>query len=137
MKQVDYLPHAEISWLAEINAVQVKWLQLHMSLDRFKEITNTVLEMMTINKSSIWIANQYDSEGAIRKEILKYMTTEMVEIAVGKYGVKLVLTVMPKVKGLTSLSTKRWIGDVQKLDAVTMVNFGTLEDCKQWILENQ
>lgn len=137
MKEANYPPHAEISWLEDVNAVQVKWLQLHMTLERFKEITGAVLEMMALHNSSISIANQYDSEGAINKVLLEYMTNDLVEISVNKYGVTRVLTVMPKSLGLASLSTKRWIGDVQKKDTVTMASFVNIEDCIEWIKENE
>jgi hypothetical protein len=136
MKQAKFSPYAEIFWLEDINAVQIKWNKLHMSLDKFKEITDKVLQMISINKSSIWIADQYDSEGALNKKIIEFITNELVGDAVENYGVKLVLTIMPKQVGLSSLSAKRWMGEVQKMEAFTMANFTTLDDCKEWVREN-
>jgi hypothetical protein len=136
MKKVDFSPYVELFWLEDVKAVQVKWGQLHLSLDKFKEITDTILEMISINKSCIWIVDQYDSKGAFKKEVLEYITNELVGVAVGTYGVKYVLTVMPNEMGMSSLSAKRWMGEVQKMDAFTMGNFGTLESCKKWISAN-
>jgi hypothetical protein len=60
----------------------------------------------------------------------------LVGVAVGTYGVKYVLTVMPNEMGMSSLGAKRWMGEVQKMDAFTMGNFGTLGSCKKWINAN-
>jgi hypothetical protein len=48
MKKVDFSPYVELFWLEDVKAVQVKWGQLHLSLDKFKEITDTILEMISI-----------------------------------------------------------------------------------------
>jgi hypothetical protein len=120
MEKIDFSPYAEIFWLEDVNAVRVKWSQLHISLEEFKEITEAVFKMITKTKSCIWIVDQYDSKSAFKKEVLEYVTNELVGLAVGKYGVKYVLTVMPNEMGISSLSAKRWSGEVQKMDAFTM-----------------
>lgn len=137
MKQASFSPYAELVWLEDVNAIQLKWKQLHMSLEQFKEITDKALQMIAANKSITWIADQYDSVGVFSKEIIEYITNELVGIGVTQYKIELVLTIMPKKVGLSSLSTKRWMGDVQKMEAFTMANFANIEDCKEWILENK
>ena len=136
MKEAKFSIYAEISWVEEINAIQVKWNKLHMTLDKFKEITDTALRMILMKRSSIWIANQYDSEGVFSREVVEYISNELVGVAVWNYGVKLVLTIMPKQVGLSSLSTKHWIGQVQRKEAFTMAEFANLEDCRKWVQEN-
>ncbi|MBL4648766.1 MAG: hypothetical protein JKY03_03475, partial [Aureispira sp.] len=48
MKHAKFPPYAELSWLADINAIEVKWNKLYMTLEEFKEITDTVLKMLAI-----------------------------------------------------------------------------------------
>ena len=137
MKSSNFPPYAKIIWLEDINAIQLKWEELHMPLEQFKEITDFALNIMSENKGTTWIADQYDSKGAFKTDVIEYITNELVGIGVAKYGIKLVATIMSKQSGLSSLSTKRWMGDVQKQEAFTMANFATLEDCKEWILANE
>ncbi|CAA6813199.1 MAG: Unknown protein, partial [uncultured Aureispira sp.] len=121
MKKVSLLPYVEILWLEDVKAVQVKWLQLHLSLEEFKEVTTAVVEMIRMHESSIWIVDQYNSQGVFSKKIIDFIANELVE----DIGVKLILTVVPKEKGLSSLNTKRWMGDVRKVGEFTMVDFAT------------
>jgi hypothetical protein len=136
MEKIDFSPYAEIFWLEDINAIRVKWTKMYLSLDKFKASTDAVLEIITKTKSCIWIVDQFDSKGAFNKEVLDFITNELVATAVGEYGVKYVLTVMPSQSGMSLLSAKRWMGEVQKMDAFTMGNFGTLESCTDWIRAN-
>ena len=136
MKETDFSSYAEIFWLEDINAIRVKWSRMFLSLDKFKACTDAVLEKIGETKSCIWIVDQHDSKGAFNKEVLDFITNELVAVAVGEYGVKFVLTVMPNQAGMSSLSAKRWMGEVQKLDALTLGNFGSLESCTDWIRAN-
>ena len=136
MEKIDFSPYAEIFWLEDINAIRVKWTKLALSLDKFKASTDAVLELITKTKSCIWIVDKFDSKGAFNKEILDFITNELVAVAAGEYGVKFVLTVMPNQFGMSSISARRWMGKVQRMDALTLGNFGTLGSCNKWIRAN-
>jgi len=136
MKYVNFPPYVELFWLEDINVVQLKWTGLYLSLDKFKEVANAAKKMLSVHNSSIWIADQYDSKGAFNKEVLDYIANELVEDVVANYEVKLVLTIMPKDKGISSLSAKRWVGDVQEMGVFKMATFPTIEACKKWIIED-
>lgn len=137
MEKISFPPYVEIIWLEDVNAVQAKWTELHLSLEKFKEVTDAVMKMLLSHNSTIWIADQYDGEGVFNKKIIDFITNELVGDAVTNYGIKLVLTVAPRVKGISSLNTKRWLGDVQEMVDFTMASFATIEDCKQWIHDNK
>lgn len=128
-------PYAEVSWLENYQAIHVQWRNLYMSLDQFRVICQQAAQILTENKASIWIANQYESEGVFNKEIQEFIELDLYEAA-QQIGIKSILTVMPKEAGLSSLSTKRWVNKAVSRDDFFTETFATLDDCFAWIKDS-
>lgn len=130
----NFLPHAELIWLEEVNAIQVKWLKLHMPIKLFYKICGTAMQILAAQKGSIWIADMSDSEGVFSKEIQKALTSTTMQEQADSVGIKHILTVMPKTAGLSSLNTKSWLKEVKKMERQdTIAEFPNLETCMEWI----
>ena len=134
---IDYKPNAEIIWLEDVKAIQVRWLKLHMKMELFQEIAGKAFEVMSKNNGSIWIADMYDSQGVFPKDIMEYISADETTQASISIGLKWALTVMPKASGLASLSTKSWNKSVDDLNAFVVEQFPDLDTCKEWILKQQ
>jgi len=125
-------PHAEITWLGDVSAVRVKWNKLFMSLERFQEICVAAFGVLRENNGAIWIADQHDSEGVFSKEIQDFILNELSEIAQAN-KLEMVLTILPKNSGLSTMSVKRWTSGVRDKNEFISEQFENLEDCKEWI----
>ncbi|MGH1339300.1 MAG: hypothetical protein ACRBFS_24490 [Aureispira sp.] len=131
----NFEPHATILWEEELNAVHIEWKKLYMPLERFVEICNAAVEVVIEKKATVWLGNQYNSEGVFNKEI-KEAIAEGAE-PMKQIGVNKLLTIMPKTMGLSSLNTKSWINGIKGNDGLDMAEFATLEECREWILANK
>ncbi len=130
---LEFEPHAVVTWLEDVKAIHIEWKKLYMPLERFQEICVTAIGILSEKGGSIWIADQYESEGVFNKQIKEVISGDL--HAMAKHaGITKVLTVMPKQVGLSSLNVKSWIRDVNKKEGIATVEFDTLEACKQWIL---
>lgn len=125
-------PHAEITWLEDYQAVHVKWKRLYMSLERFHEICIKAMSILIEHNGVNWIADQYESEGAFNKEIQETMNGEMY-VQAQKAGIKLIMVILPKAAGLSSLSTKRWVKSTSEREDMSVDSFATLEECLAWL----
>ena len=124
--------NAEITWEADVNAVRVIWKNLFMNLDRFKEICDVAFKVLLENKGDVWIADQYLSEGVFNNEIQRFILNELSQ-AGQENGVQMVLTVLPKNSGLSTISVKRWSSGIKDQKDFINEQFETLEECKKWI----
>lgn len=128
--------YATVTWLDDVQAIHIQWKNLYMSLEKFQEICVAAIGMLTEKKGKIWIADQYDSEGVFNTQIKAIISGDL--HAMAKHaGITMVLTVMPKEVGLSSLNTKSWMRDVSKKEGIALMEFPTLEICKEWIQANQ
>lgn len=103
-----------------------------MNLDRFKEICDVAFKVLLENKGDVWIADQYLSEGVFNNEIQRFILNELSQ-AGQENGVQMVLTVLPKNSGLSTISVKRWSSGIKDQKDFINEQFETLEECKKWI----
>lgn len=136
MNIVDFTPHATVSWLEDLKAVRVEWLQLYMSLERFQEICRAALQLLKAHGGSIWVADQHKSIGTFDKNIHDFIVDKLGPIA-EQNGITFIAVVMPKEAGLSSLSTKRWNKNTEEKGSIPTGQFETLEDCKKWFLKRE
>ncbi|MFK7797035.1 MAG: hypothetical protein AB8E82_06245 [Aureispira sp.] len=130
----DFRPHAELKWIEEANAIQVKWLQLHMSSKQFYKICAAAIKILMAHKGNIWIADMFDSEGVFSREIQQVITSTVLQQQADAAGIEYVFTVMPKTAGLSSLNTRTWLKKAQKMELQdSVVEFPNLETCLEWI----
>lgn len=128
--------YATVTWLEEVKAIHIQWKNLYMSLEKFQEICMKAIEILSENKGKIWIADQYESEGVFNTQIKAIISGDL--HAMAKHaGITMVLTVMPKEVGLSSLNTKSWMREASKKEGIALMEFPTLEICKQWIQSSQ
>ncbi len=137
MESIKYPPFAEITYHADLKAVHVKWLKLHMKLTEFEEIANHAFGILKENGGYVWIADMYDSQGVFPKDIMSYISSDETTAASMAMGLKWALTIMPKAAGLSSLSTKSWNKDVKSKDAFVVEQFPSWYACTDWIKAQQ
>ena len=131
-KNLHFEPNAEIQWEHDVKAVRVLWKKLYMDLEKFQEICVAAFEVLQNNSGTIWIADQYNSEGAFKPEIQNFIVNELADIA-KKNGLSMVLTILPKNPGLSSMSAKKWSKEVKQRGEFINEQFATLGECKEWI----
>jgi hypothetical protein len=92
------------------------------------------MQIIAAQKGSIWIADMSDSEGVFSKQIQEALASTVMQEQAAAAGIKHILTVLPKVAGLSSLNTKSWLRKVQNMERQdNIVEFPTLETCIGWI----
>ena len=128
----EFSPNAKIHWMEDIQAIRVEWFKLHMTLEHFQTICGAGIQVLQQKGASLWIADQYNSEGAYPKDVQDFVVRELEDIAVS-VGVKKILTIMPKELGLSSMSTKRWNNNLAERGNFMLQNFSTLEACLAWL----
>jgi hypothetical protein len=129
-------PYATITWLDDIKAIHIKWENLYLVLEKFQEICIKAMSVLSKKGGHIWIADLYDSEGVFNAQIKSIISGDL-HIMAQQAGITMVLTIMPKEVGLSSLNTKSWIREVTKKEGIEIVQFDTLDRCKTWILNHE
>ncbi len=133
----DFLPHAELKWLEEANAIQVRWLILHMSSRQFYTICSAALQILMQHKGNIWIADMSDSDGVFSSKIQHALTSTVMQQQAEAAGIEYVFTVMPKTAGLSTLNTRAWLKKARKMELQdSVVDFPNLKTCLEWIKMN-
>lgn len=133
----DQLPHARIHWIEEFKAVRVEWLKLHMKLETFQGIIGEALQVLKEHQGSIWLADSYESEGVFPQDIQEFMQNDDTTAFAKSFGLKMILSVMPKQAGLSSLSTKKWTKDAESRGDYIVHQFPDLDTCLTWLSEQE
>ena len=132
MVKQEFNPNARVHWMEGEKAVRVEWLKLFMSLEQFQAICGIAIQVLRQNGGDIWIADQFNSEGAFPKDIQAFIIEELEPIAIAA-GIKKILTVVPKELGLSSMSTNRWNANVAAKGNFITKKFNSLEACTDWL----
>lgn len=130
----DYSPNAKIYWDSDLDSIRCEWLNLFGELDELKRISKTAVELAKANDSNKFIVDSYGSKGVFPPEFLNYIRDELTPFAY-QCGVKSLITILPKELGLSSMATKSW--QKEEKSGMTLINFKTLEDCKEWVIQNK
>lgn len=128
-------PNANLYYHANLNAVRIEWLKLAVKMDQFHAIVNEMINFIQYNTPDNLIVDQYNSTHSFSKEIQHFIDTQL-QGAVQALGIKNILTVVPKERGLSSLSVSHWQRNVKRESNFNMVNFETLAECTAWIENN-
>lgn len=131
---LNYEPNVTIHWMEDVSAVCATWTKLHLTGERFLEIANSCNDFAASKNSKILIVDQYDGIGTHPKEVQDIIASGQLDDKSKDSGVKMLLTVMPKSLGLASISAKKWTKSVGSY-TLTFKLFETMEECKQWIRE--